>query len=87
MTTKKEKAQKKIEELVQAALDAIEEATEIADEHEIEFKYEPTNVGTYTPRHLEWAASTGCEWETSDEWSEGRWSGEHIDWQSSSMYC
>lgn len=83
----KEEAAEAIKKLIAEADTAIYKATEIADEWEVDFTYHPEQVGDYTARRLEWAASSGCEWETSDEYTEGSWSPETMDWSSSSVYC
>jgi hypothetical protein len=79
----RQEAKKKISELKTQAKALLKEATKIADLHEISFDFMPSTLGTYHPRELIWQASSGCEWETSDEWAEAHWSHEHFDWQAS----
>ena len=59
----------------------LEEATELADEHDISFTYQPPGSASvkYKPAVI-WEASTSCEWETSDEVDPGYWEEK---WQSS----
>ena len=81
--SKKEKAKKQIDDILKEIDGLLEKAVDIADEHEISFDFMPSTLGTYHPRELVWEASSGCEWETSDEYSVPYWSHDHFDWQAS----
>jgi hypothetical protein len=67
----------KIEKLLEAAREALRQAAEVADAHDVEFRWNgPEDSygfgGRYEPART-WQASGGCEWEESGEDTEARW--------------
>ena len=81
-----EQALKRIAEITEHVNALLDEATELADEYEVSFKFSPRcseDTYEYHPAVV-WEASTSCEWETSDTVEEGYWD---IEWASSSANC
>lgn len=87
MTTKSE-AEKKIKKLIQESDAKIKEAMKIADEHGLEFDYEPERIGTYYGKGYTTGSSYSGERFTADEetgLAEGEWYPS--SWSSSSIHC
>lgn len=78
--TKRDEAQKKIRALIAESNAKIEEAMKIADEHGLEFNYEPDHIGTYYG-----AGSEDHPYADGGVGAEGEWYPS--SWSSSSIYC
>lgn len=77
--TKKE-AEKAIDALIKQSKDVIEQAMKIADEHGLDFRYEPDHLGTYYG-----AGSEDHPYADGGVSGEGEWYPS--SWSSSSIYC
>ncbi len=79
-------ALKRIVEITEQVNELLDEATELADEHDVSFKFSPrctSETFTYVPAVV-WEGSSSCEWDDSGYTEDGYWDTE---WASSSADC
>jgi hypothetical protein len=87
MTTSREKGVTRINEILSQIDELLAEATDIADEEDIEFTFSaPESEPIKYKPAVVWEASTSCSWETSDTVDPGYWVTDD-SWNNSSANC
>ena len=76
----KDEAQEKVRELLKESADKVREAQRVADEHGLEFTYEPRHIGDYYGK-----GNTDYYGDPQEPLEEGRWVPS--EWSSSSLRC
>lgn len=70
-------AAKRIQDLLKESLTKVEDAMALADEHGLDFSYEPDHIGHYYGK--------GSTEQSDEPQGEGEWYPS--SWSSSSIYC